>query len=80
MIRTIISMSEEDKAWLDRRAHEEGLTMTEIVRRSVHLYREAVDPGDSEFPLVLERTREMWKGVDGLQYQRQLRDEWDIRT
>jgi hypothetical protein len=76
MIRTIISLNEEDKAWLDRRAHEEGLTMTELVRRSVHLYRETTDPADSEFGVLLDETRNIWKAEDALQYQRRLREEW----
>ena len=80
MIRTIISLSEEDKAWLDRRAHEEGLTMTELVRRSVRLYREATDPADSEFTAVLGETQGMWKNVDGIQYQRRLRDDWESKV
>ncbi len=77
MVRTIISLNEEDKAWLDRRARDEGVTMTEIVRRSVRLYREVTDPSQSDFPLVLERTRGMWPGADGLHYQQRLRDEWE---
>lgn len=77
MIRTIISLNEEDKAWLDRRAHQEGLTMTELVRRSVHLYRETTDPADSEFGATLDQTRGIWKNGDALQYQRTIREDWE---
>ena len=73
VIRTIISLNEEDKAWLDRHGVKKGLTMTELVRRSVRLYRQTSDPADSEFAAVLGQTRGVWKNVGGLQYQRRLR-------
>ncbi len=38
MVGTVISLSLDDKAWLDRRAGDEGTAMTEIVRRSVRVY------------------------------------------
>jgi hypothetical protein len=76
MVRTIISITEEDKAWLDRRAHQEGVTMTELVRRSIGLYRETAEPATSEFTAVLAQTVGLWQGVEGLTYQDELREEW----
>jgi hypothetical protein len=76
MIRTIISMSDDDKAWLDRRARERGVTMTELVRQSITLYREMADPADSGFTSALAETHGIWTGLDGLTYQRTLREEW----
>lgn len=69
-------MSDEEKAWLDRRAREEGVTMTELVRRSITLYREIADPAESEFAAALSDTEGIWAGVDALAYQRSLREEW----
>ncbi|HTQ79202.1 MAG TPA: ribbon-helix-helix protein, CopG family, partial [Thermoanaerobaculia bacterium] len=40
MIRTIISLDPEDKLWLDRKAEEENVTMTELVRQAIRRYRE----------------------------------------
>jgi hypothetical protein len=76
MIRTIISMSDEEKAWLDRRAREEGVSMTELVRKSIALYHEIADPAECEFAATLSDTEGLWAGVDALAYQRALREEW----
>lgn len=76
MIRTIISITDEEKAWLDRRAREEGVTMTELVRRSIALYREIADPADSEFAATLSDTEGIWAGIDALAYQQSMREEW----
>lgn len=79
MIRTLISLDEEDKQWLDRRAKEEGKTMAEVVRTAVRRYREQCESGSGELPLeqLLRRTSGLWQGGDGLEYQRSLREEWD---
>jgi hypothetical protein len=76
MIRTVISLTEDDKAWLDRRAREEGVTMTEVVRRSVGFYRSVCDPEDAEFLSLLDSTSGTWKHGEALAYQRSMRREW----
>lgn len=77
VIRTVISMTEGDKAWLDRRAKEEGVTMTELVRRAVRFYRSFHDSSDAEFFSLLRGTTGVWRAGDGLDYQRRVRDEWE---
>ncbi len=77
MVRTVVSISEEDKAWIDRRAKEEGVTMTEVVRRAVRFYRGFHDSPDAEFTSLLESTAGVWRAGDGLDYQRRTRDEWE---
>ena len=72
LIRTVISLKEDDKAWLDRRAKEEGTTMTELVRRAVALFRKT----DPPFLALIEETRGIWTAGDGLSYQERLRGEW----
>lgn len=76
MVRTVISLTDDDKAWLDRRARDEGVTMTEVVRRSVRFYRSVCDPEDADFLSLLDRTSGAWKLGDGLEYQRRARSEW----
>jgi hypothetical protein len=79
MIRTLISLDEEDKTWLDRRAKEEGLTMAEVVRQAVRRYREQCEAGEGQTSLeqLLQRTSGIWRGGDGLAYQQRIRDEWE---
>jgi hypothetical protein len=77
MIRTLISLDDEDKQWLDSRAKEEGKTMTELVRIAVRLYRQQCESGEPSLEQLLQQTSGLWKGIDGLEHQRALRDEWD---
>jgi len=80
MIRTLISLDEEDKQWLDRRAKQEGKTMTEIVRTAVRSYRTQCERNTGAEPTLeqlLERTSGLWPGGDGLAAQLQVREEWD---
>ncbi len=76
MVRTVISISEDDKAWLEEKAAKEGIPMTEVVRRALRLLREKSEREDPPTDVLLERTKGMWKGEDGLDYQRRIRDEW----
>jgi hypothetical protein len=75
MVRTVISLDPDDKAWLDRKAEEQGTTMTEVVRRAVRRLREEEERPD--FEEILRRARGTWKHGDGLEYQIRIRDEWE---
>ncbi|HEX5759070.1 MAG TPA: ribbon-helix-helix protein, CopG family [Thermoanaerobaculia bacterium] len=79
MIRTIISLDDEDKAWLDRRAEEERVTMTQLVRMAIRRYRQELEAGAPSFERQLQATAGLWRGEDGLEHQRRLRAEWDER-
>jgi hypothetical protein len=76
MKRTVISLAEGDKAWLDEAAAREGAPATELVRRAVQLLRERRSLQEQPFNDVLQRTRGLWQAGDGLEYQTRLRDEW----
>ena len=78
MIRTLISLDEEDKRWLDRKAEEEGKTMTELVRTAVRGYREQCESGGPSLEELLRQTSGLWKEGDGIDYQRAVRDEWEV--
>jgi len=76
MVRTVISLDEADKEWLDREAARLGVPMTELVRRAVGLLRRNAEIGAEPFERLLELTAGTWQHGDGLDYQRCLRDEW----
>ncbi len=78
MIRTVVSLDEDDKRWLDRRAEEEGVPMTELVRRAVRRLR--AEDERPTFDEVVEASRGIWKHGDGLAWQEKLRGEWDGRS
>ena len=80
MPRTIVSLSDEDKAWLDRQARAERVPMTELVRRAVREYRHRHhDGGRGRLQDLLARTRGCWAQGEGLRYQDAVRDEWEQR-
>jgi hypothetical protein len=78
MARTVVSIPDDDKRWLDERAAEEGVAMTEIVRRAIRRYREEL--ARRSFDELVEATRNTWAQGDGLEWQVRRRDEWDERT
>jgi len=76
--RTIISLSNTEKAWLTRRAEAEQVSMTEIVRRALAAYRcQGEGQPEPEFEDLLERTRCLWPHGDGLAYLARMRGEWE---
>ena len=74
-MRVLIDLPEGDIDWLDRKAAEVGKSRAALVREVVAAYRaEAGKHG-------IERHFGAWKArkdiADGLQFQRQARDDWD---
>lgn len=77
MVRTVVSLEEDDKDWLDRKAAEEGIPMTELIRRAVRLLRsENRHPQMRSRDELLEVTAGLWKKGDGLDYLERLRGQW----
>ena len=76
MIRTVISLDEESKKWLDRQAREENISAAELIRNAVRKYRDEKKREALPLKDLLEQTSGMWKRGDGLTYQRRLRKEW----
>lgn len=77
MIRTVVSLDKEDKVWLDRKAAQEHVTMTEMVRRAVRRMRKDSAGSPEVFDALLQETSGLWKQGDGLSYQVKLRTQWD---
>jgi hypothetical protein len=77
MIRTLISLDPEDKLWLDRKAEEEKVSMTQLVRNAIRRYREDCEAAHPTLDRLLEETSGLLQGEDGLAIQLRLREEWD---
>lgn len=71
-MRTIIDIPPEDVERLAVLSTREGLARAEIIRRAIRLYLKTneVPRGDEAFGLWRD------KGLDGLAYQSEFRDEW----
>ena len=77
MVKTLISIPEDDKAWLDSYSHATHSSVAAVVRTAIKHYRSAT--GAREGDSVLQRTAGLWQDrtQDGLDYVTQLRDEWE---
>lgn len=76
MVRTVISLDEADKRWLDREAEQQHVSMTEVVRQAVQALRASREEHRTEFDTLLADTAGIWREGDGLRWQEQQRDEW----
>jgi hypothetical protein len=76
MVRTVISLDEKDKRWLDRQAARRKVAMTALVREAVGLLRREESVRGRPSGDVIERTRGIWRRGDGLAWQNRLRDDW----
>jgi hypothetical protein len=78
MIRTLLTVSEEDRNWLQHYSREEGKSIAEIIRRAIGLLRQVsrTTPKRGDY---LAKSAGIWahKSVDGLRYMQALRKEWD---
>jgi len=77
MVRSIISLPEDDKRWLDQYGRKHRLPAAEVIRRAVKLYRRQVSEGG--YDRVIRETSGAWKSVktDGREYVEAARDEWE---
>ena len=73
-MRTLIDLPEDDMSWLDEVARAEGRSRAAVVRDAVAAYRHRDQKAG------MEKYFGLWERhgstVDGLDYERTLRDEW----
>ncbi|HDM75506.1 MAG TPA: hypothetical protein ENG51_03445 [Deltaproteobacteria bacterium] len=72
--RTIITISEEDKRWLESYGRARGISLAEAIRRGIKKLRE--DEATETYRIMITKTKGLWKKGDGLKYQQRLRKEW----
>lgn len=72
--RTIITLPEEDKKWLDRYSRRKGISMAEAIRKGIAVLRQ--DESSSSYSAALDTTQGIWTKGDGLEYQEKARKEW----
>ena len=72
--RTIITLPEEDKGWLESYGKAHDVSIAEAIRRSIKKLRQ--DSSGETYKILIKKTRGLWKKGDGLRYQNKLRSEW----
>jgi hypothetical protein len=72
--RTIITISDEDKLWLERYSRSCGISVAEAIRRGIARLKHG--EGRSVYQTIVRQTRGIWHKGDGLDYQKNVRSEW----
>ena len=74
MTRILADLPDEDIKWLDQLASEQGKSRAAVLREAVEAYR--AESQKEGFEKYFGRWERHGSTVDGLEYERQLRDEW----
>lgn len=72
--RTIITLSESDKSWLESYSKTYGLSMAEAIRKGIATLKK--EEYRATYKEIVRETIGLWEKGDGLQYQNELRSEW----
>ena len=72
--RTIITLPEEDKVWLESYSKAYQVSVAEAIRRGIKHLKKSV--GTDTYIVLLQNTRGVWRKGDGLDYQEDIRSEW----
>ena len=76
MIRTIVTIEESDKRWLDRYSNQHGRSTAETIRLAIREFQKKLRSGD--YRRILKNTAGLLKGKgDSVSFVRKLREEWD---
>ena len=76
MVRTIVTIEESDKNWLDRYSGRHGQSTAETIRAAIKDFQQKMRGED--YRKALQSTAGLLKGKgDSVQYVRKLRAEWD---
>ena len=72
--RTIITLPEEDKLWLESYSKAKKVSLAEAIRRGITRLKE--EETAETYRVLVESTRGIWMKGDGLKYQKKIRAEW----
>ena len=73
--RTIITIPEEDKRWLESYSSLHRVSVAEAIRQGIRRLKEA--ELYENYQTLVQNTKGIWKKGDGLTYQKKMRAEWD---
>jgi hypothetical protein len=73
--RTIITIPEEDKRWLESYSSLHRVSVAEAIRQGIRRLKEA--ELYENYQALVQNTKGIWKKGDGMTYQKKMRAEWD---
>ena len=79
MVRTLVSLSDEKLKKLDNLARRSKKSRAQLMREAIDLYLKKKDHESESWKELVRHTTGLWKQkkVDGLAYERKLREEWE---
>ncbi|MBI2094873.1 MAG: hypothetical protein HYT89_01750 [Candidatus Omnitrophica bacterium] len=76
MVRTIVTIEESDKKWLDRYSHRHDQSTAQTIRFAIKNFQKK--SRESDYRKTLKDTTGLLKGKDdSVRFVRKLREEWD---
>jgi hypothetical protein len=75
--RTIITLSEDDKQWLESYSTLHRVSVAEAIRQGIRKLKEA--ELIENYQTIVRNSKGLWKKGDGLDYQGKIRAEWNSR-
>jgi hypothetical protein len=72
--RMIITLSEDDRRWLEGYSRTQKISLAESIRKGVRTLK--ARDGQKTYEKLVESTHGLWKKGDGLKYQTKIRSEW----
>lgn len=78
-MRTIVDLTDEQIEHLQRLCERKQISRAEAVRRGIDLLITQEQEKELKFRRALDSVFGMWKdrGIDSLEYERELREEWE---
>ena len=76
-VRTIITLPEEDKHWLESYGNLHHISVAEAIRRGISKLKEA--ELNENYRTLVKNSRGLWDKGDGLACQKKIRTEWNSR-
>ncbi len=75
--RTLITITEDDKAWLQDYSQQRHQSIAEVLRQALSFFRKSV--GQNTKRELLKETAGLWKhkNQDAMDVVNKLRNEWD---
>jgi len=72
--RTLITLSDSDKTWLQDYSRAHGISLAEAVRQGIQRLR--LTERQELYRTLVENTKGVWKRGNGLKYQEAIRSQW----
>jgi hypothetical protein len=73
--RIIVTIPDEDKQWLEGYSQVYKISVAEAIRQGIGQLKKSYR--HKTYQGLVEKTSGIWQKGDGLEYQQQLRSEWD---